>query len=69
MTAQNSMRLRGRSRRRGMGTVEWVFVAAAIILACVITIAAVGGNVRNDMDNTAVEVGDPAQLPMRFRAN
>jgi hypothetical protein len=62
-------RIRKIHRRRGMGTVEWILVAAAVILVCVVAVGLVGGVVTRDLDDTAVEVADPAQLPQRFSGN
>ncbi len=55
-----------RSRRRGMGTVEWIVVAGAVLLACVLLVALMGRRVNTQLGNTAQEVADPASLTQRF---
>ena len=57
---------RARGKRKGMGTVEWVLVAAAIALVVVVAVASMGTRVDDELGTTAQDVADPARLTQRF---
>ncbi len=52
--------------RRGMGTVEWVLVAAAIAVVVVVSVASLGTRVDGELGQTAQDIADPASLTQRF---
>ena len=52
--------------RRGMGTTEWVLIAAVIALAVVGAVTLMGTRVNDELGVTAQDVADPAQLTQRF---
>ena len=53
-------------RRRGLSAVQWCLIVGAIVLVMVVGIGALGTSVRDDMNTTAGDVADPAQLKNRF---
>jgi len=55
-----------RRLRKGMGTTEWVLVAAAIALVAVGAVTTLGTRVDAELGNTAQDVADPASLTQRF---
>ena len=63
------IRLKARKRRRGLGTTEMVLVLAAVCIAVVIGVAAVGNSTRDEINATAEDVGDPSELAKRFHDN
>ncbi len=58
-----------RRARKGMGTTEWVLIAAAIALTIILSVTAVGTRVDAELGTTAQDVADPAQLTPRFKGN
>ncbi len=55
-----------RRRRRGMGVVEWVVVAAAVLLVIVGFVAVMGPQVDTQLDTAAENVANPATLAQRY---
>lgn len=53
-------------KRKGMGTTEWVLVAAFIALVVVGAVTAMGTRVDSELDTTAQDVADPTRLTQRF---
>ncbi len=53
-------------RRRGLGTVEWICVAAALLIATVVLITTMGQQVDSKLNDTAQDVANPAALTQRF---
>ena len=50
----------------GLGTVEWVVIVVAIVLAAAVLIATMGQRVNTQLGTTAGDVADPSQLVTRF---
>ena len=57
---------RKRRARKGIGTTEWVVIAAVLVLAVVGTVSTMGSRVNGELEDTAVDVADPASLTQRF---
>ncbi len=55
-----------RRARKGLGTTEWVLIAAVITLAIVGTVTTMGTRVNAELGTTAGDVADPAALTQRF---
>ncbi len=65
MNSLISRRIRRRNRR-GMGLVEWCVVAALLILVVVISVRAMGTTVNSELNDTAGDIANPANLKNRF---
>ncbi len=55
-----------RNRRKGMGTVEWVVVASAILLGVILMVSTMGRRVDTKLDSTIDGTADPASLTHQF---
>jgi hypothetical protein len=54
------------ARRQGNAEVQWIVIAVVIVLGLAATWAALGTAARDNMNQTATEVGDPTKLVNRF---
>lgn len=52
--------------RRGKTVVQWIIIAALLVLAVVAGVTAVGTRTNNKLNETAADVGNPAALTQRF---
>jgi hypothetical protein len=54
------------ARRRGSAEVQWIIIVMALVMGLAATWAAIGYGMRDNMAQTAEEVGDPTKLVNRF---
>jgi hypothetical protein len=52
--------------RRGQAAVQWIVIAAAIILAIAATVTTLGSRANTKLNQTATDVADPVSLKNRF---
>jgi len=61
-----SKRRINRRNRKGLGTTEWVVLAAALALAVVAAVTVMGSRVDGELGTTAQDMADPTRLTTRF---
>jgi hypothetical protein len=61
-----SKRRTNRRSRKGLGTTEWVVLAAALALAVVAAVTVMGRRVDGELSTTSQDVADPTRLTTRF---
>jgi len=52
--------------RRGTASVQWIVIAALIVLAIVGTVAMIGTRTSTKLNETATDVANPTSLKNRF---
>ena len=52
--------------RHGQASVQWIVIAAVIVLAIVGTVATLGSRTNTKLNQTATDVADPVSLKNRF---
>ena len=53
-------------RRRGSSNIQWIVIAAVVVLGLVGTWAVLGSRTNTKMQQNAEDVGDPTRLVERF---
>jgi hypothetical protein len=56
------MSLRFARRRRGFSAVQWMLLAALLVVVCMATIQLIGTETNDRLESTSGAVGDPANL-------
>ena len=54
------------ARRRGISSVQWVVIVAAIALAISTTVSLIGSRTNTKLNDTASDMKDVSNLPKRF---
>jgi hypothetical protein len=52
--------------RRGVAKVQWVIIAACIVVVLFVTVSLLGNHTSDQMDKVAEGVADPAALTKQF---
>lgn len=58
--------MRHKRIRRGISSVQWVVIAAVIVLVIFATVQVLGSRTNTKLNQTVTDVGNPANLTTRF---
>jgi hypothetical protein len=58
--------MRRKRARRGITSLQWIVIAAALVLVIFATVQLIGTSTRTKMNETVTDVGDPKNLTTRF---